>query len=272
MTRIMMQNPKGRPVKRRARKARKAVPARRRVAKRAKVSPPRKAKTRKRKTGGVPAWVRAKGFSSFAAYMASIRPGGKTVAKRKRKAKSSGAKRRRRSAPRRKTATAAAPKRRARRRGGFRRNPGGSLVSGFAPKALLGRAIDGLKDGAAGTAGMAVARFARGKMNLDGNTVPGSLAELGIAILTAPIVEKFAGREMARAWTQGAFMGPMITAVKSAHVPYIAPALGDEGELPLFGGVFDLGSTYELGDGSDGATGASNLGGNYEMAGEEMYS
>jgi hypothetical protein len=228
---------------------------------RARRRPVAKRKAARRKTTGVPAWIRAKGFSSYAAYMASIRPGGNVATKRRKSRKrSSGARR--------------SP---SRRRRSYRRNPSGlSLGSVFNPKTIMSQVIDGAKDAGIGVAGMAAARLVRGKLNIDGNTPKGAIVELGFGILGAPLVAKFAGRDAARAFVQGVFMGPAITAVKSMHVPVIAPALGDEGELPLFGGSYDLGGTYDLdaiGAGGGAAIGAGNgrVGDVDDLGGEEGY-
>jgi hypothetical protein len=86
------------------RRARKAVASRRRR------SATRSRSTTKRKSR-VPAWVRAKGFSSWSSYMESIRPGGTVARKRRRNAPKSRRRRRRNPV----AVTRANPRRRRRR-------------------------------------------------------------------------------------------------------------------------------------------------------------
>jgi hypothetical protein len=244
-------NPRGR--KRRAGTKKKAVakkaPARRRrrrtvAAKRA--APVRRKKAR-RTSAGVPQWVRDKGFTSWPAYMESIR-GGKTVARRRRKssARKSAAPARRR---RRRSVTAAAPRR---RRRSYRRNPFGISTSGSG--SIVAIATQGAKDAAGIIVGETAARLVRGRVGMEGNTIPAAVVETvtGVAIAVA-IRKKFPG--MARMVAAGAIAGPMRTAIKSAHLPYVSAALGDEGELPLLG-TYDLGGEYQLGTGLGDELGA----------------
>lgn len=190
------------------------------------------------------------------------------MAKRKRKAHRAASPRKRR----RSVTRAAAPRRRRRRTltSLFRRNPIGNLLGArakisYQPKSLLSTAMHGAIDAGVGTAGMAIARLVRGKANIDGNTIKGDVVELGIGIAGAPLIAKFAGDDVARAFVQGVFMGPLMTRIKSKNIPVLSTALGDEGELPLFGGEYnDVGGTYEIGDG--GGIGDETL-----LAGEPEY-
>lgn len=173
-------------------------------------------------------------------------------------------------------ARATAPRKRARRRR-LKRNPFGISLGGgggkkisYAPRSLMQTAMHGAIDAGAGVGGQALARLGRGRLNLEGNTIKGALAELLIGIGTAPLVAKFAGDDIARAYVQGVFMGPLTTAIKSRNIPIIATALGDEGELPLFAGVYDeLGGAYELTPIGAGAGGG--IGDTEYFAGEREY-
>jgi hypothetical protein len=198
-------------------------------------------KKRNAKARGVPAWVRARGFTTWASYFQSIQ-GGKSM--KKRRAKRGGGRRRRRAA-------SAAPRhnpRRGRRR--YRHNPA------FSMKGIMGDvtqlAIGGARDGLVGTASLAGARIVRGKLlNLEGNTIPGIAAELALGLVQAVILKKIFGADVARAAIQGVTQGVVTTAVKGAGIPFLSPGLGDEGELPLLSGIYDLSGVYDLSGGDE---------------------
>jgi hypothetical protein len=243
-------NPRGRKRRATGKKvtAKKRPARRRRATATVKKAPARKRRTARRTSAGVPQWVRDKGFTSWASYMESIR-GGKTVAKRRRKSstrKSSTAPRRRR---RRSTAVARAKTTRRR----YRRNPFGVRTGGLG--GIVGIAKQGAMDAVGIIAGEGAARFVRGRAGLEGNTVPAAIVETvtGVAIAVA-IRRKFPNA--ARMVAAGAIAGPMRTAIKSAHIPYVSTALGDEGELPLLGGMYELGTYDQIGSGLGDELGA----------------
>lgn len=232
--------------KRRRRTAvRKAAPKRRRAVTKAPAA--RKRSTARRTSAGVPQWVRDKGFTSWPAYMESIR-GGTTVAKRRRKRstrKSSAA------APRRRRRRSTTSAKRTTRRRSYRRNPFGIPNTG----GIVGIAKRGAVDAVGIIVGETAARFVRGKVGMEGNTVPGAIVETAAGVALAIAVRrKFPNA--ARMIAAGAIAGPMRTAIKSAHIPYISPALGDEGELPLLGGMYELGTYDQIGAGLGDGLGA----------------
>lgn len=206
----------------------------------------------KGRAGGVPAWVRAKGFSSWAAYMESIR-GGKKMARRRRKAaKRSGVRRVRRRRRRNPVALVASPRRRRRSvarvvsRRRRRRNPFGSAGGGIV-KQITGIVVQGVKDGAIGTAALAGARIVRGRFaNMEGNTPVGIGVEAAVGVVQALVLRRVFGADVARAAMQGVTQGIITTVVKGANIPVLSPGLGDEGELSLLSGIYDLSGVYQL--------------------------
>ncbi len=185
----------------------------------------RRASSRKR--SGAAKRKPPKGFRTWSAYMASIRPnsGGTAVAKRKRKSTRKAVTRRRRRNP----SVAAKPVRRARSR--YRRNPMGLSLNGV-QNILMG----GVKDAALGVAGKSATRFVRSKLGYDGATTVGAAVEVATATALGIAAAKMLGPQHARAIVQGAFMGPIETFIKAANVPFISATLGDEGD---FAGVED---------------------------------
>jgi len=168
-----------------------------------------------------------------------------------------------------------APVRRRRRR----RNPFGIRSGGGIVKQVTDIAIGGLRDGAIGTVALGLARFGRGMLRQEGNTPTGIAAEGAIGIGTALVLRKMfgSGKGYDRAAAQGVFQGIIQTAVKGANVPYLSPALGDEGELPLLSGIYDIGDVYDGVSGGDTLpliSGVSDIGGVSDLSGvgamEEM--
>lgn len=179
----------------------------------------RRASTRKRRT----ATKRKppKGFRTWSAYMASIRPssgGSKTMAKRKRRKAG-----RKATSARRRSVTRTNPVRHRRR---YRRNPMG-LSMGGVKNILLG----GVVDAAFGVGGKAAVRLVRSKLGYDGATTIGAAVEVATATALGIAAAKVLGPNRARAVVQGAFMSPIENFIKSANLPYISATLGDEGDF-----------------------------------------
>lgn len=163
-----------------------------------------------------------KGFATWSAYMASIRPnsGGRTVAKRKRRStRKAVTTRRRRRNP---VATA----KRVRRRSRYRRNPMGLNVNGI--KNIL---VGGVIDAALGVGGKITTRLVRSKLGYDSVSAVGMAIEVGTGAALGIAAAKMLGADKARAIVQGAFMGPMESFIKSANLPFASAALGDEGDF-----------------------------------------
>jgi hypothetical protein len=168
-----------------------------------------------------------RGFKTWSAYMASIRPKAKstsqggTMARRKRRRSTARRQTKRRS--RRSVVVYSAPRRRARR---YRRNPGG----GFS----VGGVINRVKDAAVGAVcvvgGEAGTRFIRGNLlgMADGETLS-SVAELAIATGLGMVGERFIGRQIARDVTVGGFAAVLRGVAKQTGIPMLGEVLGDYG-------------------------------------------
>ena len=207
-------------------------------------NPARRSRRRKtarkapRKARGVPAWVRARGFTTWRAYMDSIRKGGKggTMAARKRR-------RRRRSVSR------AAPRRRRRSRPVYRarrrtrRNP-----AGINARNITRVTVQAVQDGASVVVGQTAARMVRGRvLGMDGGSVPGMATEALIGVAGAVLLQRV-GRDFARMFAAGAMSAPLSSVVRGLNIPFVSSALGDEGDFYLPG----VGGSYRLGPGVGG--------------------
>lgn len=232
-------NPRGR------KRARRKTTAARKTSRRRKTTTKRK---------GVPAWVRNRGFSSWASYMASIRPNkkGGTVKRRRRKRASVARVVRRRR--RRSVARASAPRRRR-----YRRNP--PLSRALNPKNLIGMATQGATAAVGVMAGKAGVRVGRSALKIAGGTPVGYAAEIAIGIAGAMLLQGV-NRNLATNFLTGAFVSVGESVVKGMNLPIVSAALGDEGEgtLNLIGDEDDLSLRLSNGGGQ----------GTYDMGSYEL--
>jgi hypothetical protein len=173
---------------------------------------------------------------------------------------------------RRSTSVAAVGARRAVRRrrrhgGGGRRSTGLSIGgrSGIVP--ML---VQGVKDAAVITGGKAAANVVSRLIpmpvqGITGRVLSTSIAAVGVGFAA----NKFLGRDMARFAIAGALQAPIEGFVKSANIPYISPALGDD----VLGDYYDSGvSGYpSVGAGNGGVAGYPNVEGVGDMADQEYY-
>lgn len=198
------------------------------------------------KRKGVPAWVRNRGFSSWASYMASIRPNkkGGTVKRRRRKRASVARKTVRRR--RRTVARASAPRRRR-----YRRNP--PLGRSLSPKNLIGMATQGATAAVGVLAGKAGVRIGRSAVKIAGGTPVGYATEIAIGIAGAMLLQGFS-RSFATNFLTGAFVSVGESVAKGMNVPVLSAALGDEGEgtLNLIGDDSDLSNLLRGGAAGEG--------------------
>lgn len=204
----------------------------------------RRRSTAKRK--GVPAWVRNRGFSSWASYMASIRPNkkGGTVKRRRRKRASVARKTVRRR--RRSVARASAPRRRR-----YRRNP--PLSRALNPRNLIGMATQGATAAVGVLAGKAGVRIGRSAIKIAGGTPVGYATEIAIGIAGAMLLQSV-NRNLATNFLTGAFVSVGESVAKGMNVPVLSAALGDEGEgtLNLIGDDSDLSNLLRGGASGEG--------------------
>lgn len=120
------------------------------------------------------------------------------------------------------------PKRHVRRRRSTRHNPP------FRMGGIVKQVTEGAVDGALGVAGMGLVRVIRDKTGFAGGTIAGSAVEAAASIGLGIVARKALGPSAARAVIQGGFMAPMISLVRSAGVPVLSSALGDDGDLGEF--------------------------------------
>lgn len=226
-------------------------------------------KTSRRRTTarrkGVPAWVKAKGYSSWGAYMASIRPnrkGGKVATRKRRRRRASAARpvaRRRR----RRVVARSSPRR---RRRSYARNPIGL-------RNITGMMKSGAVAAVGVLAGKAGARVGRSAMKISGGTPIGYAAEIAVGIAGGILLEKFVGRAFATNFLVGAFVSVGEQLAKNANIPVVSTALGDagEGDLNLIGDTDDLSRYLSGGQGTyDPVTGGGREGvGGYDIGGYE---
>lgn len=190
------------------------------------------------------------GFTTWAAYMASIRPNPSKetkVSTTKKKRKSGGARKRRRNpggmfgATKRRRSHRRAVTSTRRRVSRARRNPSGVMngIVPFVQEAAIGAATV--------LAGKVIARKGRGMMKQQPGTLLGSLMEAGIGLAAGLVVESIApGRGELVAI--GGLLAPMETLVQQTGVPLLGDALGDDGFLLSDNGGVDLVSAYDDGE------------------------
>lgn len=175
-------------------------------------NPPRK---RKRRKGSAKRRRKPpKGFRTWKAYMASIRPGG-TKRKRRRKHTKRTHTRRAAVAHRRKRR---GHRRSTHRRRGFRRNPG------FRLGGITSTLKAGLMDGAFGVVGKVVARSVPGFIGLPRTGIVGVAVQAVVGAVVLPLLP--IGNK--RALVQGAMQGALESAALTfgAGVPFIRNTLG----------------------------------------------
>lgn len=132
------------------------------------------------------------------------------------------------------------PRKRHRRRG-FRRNP----LSLGGRGGIMGKVMDGLKGGVGVVLGKAAARAVPTFIGQD-RTKPIGIALQALAgIILAPIVGRFGGGEIGRAFLWGAFAAPIEGFVVGANIPMLSPALSSYPEelsaLPYVPGALSAG-------------------------------
>jgi hypothetical protein len=176
------------------------------------------------------------------------------MAARKRRRRSSG---RRKSVARRRRSVAlvrARPRRRT-----YRRNPG------FSTRGIVGQITQGAVDAAWAVSGKAAVRIVRARIGQEPGTPMAIATELGTGIIGAYALRRFArSANGAKMFLAGAFMAPVESVIKAANVPFISPALGDDGTVPYISGYVAPGEVYPGG----GLAGYSAPGeGLYDQAG-----
>lgn len=196
------------------RKAVTRTVAARGAAKRARQSP-RQSSAKRKRTSGVPAWVRAKGYTTWAAYMASIRPAA-TSARGTHSTQPGGHVAKRKTKSRRRPQASAPRKRR------YRRNPPMSL------RALPGMLLQGVQDAGVIVGGKALSRIVPTMLNLPREGTTGIAVQALTALGVGFAGQRAFGGQIGRLLVAGAFSGPIESAVKKMNVPLLSPSLGDE--------------------------------------------
>lgn len=197
------------------------------------INPRRKArKTSRRKSPSrksVPQWVKSKGFASWGAYMASIRPGrktkGVTVAKRRRRRKAvarPAARRRRRRTVHRNPPVYASNPRRRRRKHSYRRNPPISMN----PKGILKTVTNAGVNAVGVLTGKVAARVGRGKIGMAVGTPVGMLTEVAIGVAGGIALKKVSPR-FAEMFITGAMVSVLEPLAKGFLPATVGGALGD---------------------------------------------
>jgi hypothetical protein len=207
------------------------------MAKQAFLINPRRRKARKtsrRKSPSrksVPAWVKSKGFKTWGAYMASIRPGhkkkGGTVAKRRRRRRTTtarpAARRRRRVSYRRNLPAVFAANPRRRRRHSYRRNPPISMN----PRGIVKSVTNAGVNAVGVITGKATVRVGRAKIGIAQGTPVGMLTEVGIGVLGGVALKKVSAR-FAEMFLTGAMVSVLEPLAKGFLPAQVGGALGDE--------------------------------------------
>ncbi len=159
-----------------------------------------------------------RGFKTWAAYMASIRPGGKKMAKaRKRGRKST----RKKTATRRRSSVVVLANPHRRRR--HRRNP--PLMKG-----LIGRLTNGAIGGTAIVVTKATARAIRSRaFSMPAGTLKAGAVELTISTAAGIVAAMFISPSVGQSIIDGGFANAIEQGVTGLKVPFIASALGDGG-------------------------------------------
>lgn len=184
------------------------------------VNPPRKRKkkarkatARKRRKGtsrnrrGVPQWVKDKGFSSWSAYMASIRPNpgkGRTMASRRKRSRRRPTRRRRRT---------------------YRRNP--PLVRG-AIKTL----VNGAQGAAIAVGGKVGARMIRNLLPLEDTGIMGVAKSALSAVAVGIAADKVLPARFRDAAVIGALMAPVEDVASSLNLPFLNAGLASYPVIP----------------------------------------
>lgn len=179
-----------------------------------------------------------KGFKTWAAYMASIRPGAKRRKSRRSSAltRSEGKSMATRKKKRRRN-PATNPPRRGRhvarpvhhRR---RRNPPAARSHALTPKALIADVMDGGIGAVCVLTGKVGSRQLRRQFGYAPGTVIGSMIELGSGLALGLIGSRVlprAARPYARDVMVGAFVGTLETVLKPMAIPFVSDSLGDAG-------------------------------------------
>lgn len=245
------------------------------------VSPERKGKFRKNKGGAVSHRRKnrstkrrrasggkrkpPRGFKSWSAYMASIRPkSGRKPGPKRAKTRRPAMSRKRRKSRRRSNPPRASFRRRRssqRRRGGrrhLRRNP--------PMRGIIGTLIDGVKGGAGVVAGKAISRAVPALIGIQPQGYLGLAVQAGVGVGAYMLADRFVGRENARNVLYGAFGGVIESAIRGWNIPVLSPALGDETELHAIAGYVH----GYLPAGTDGAKSNNRGLGDGEMADDVM--
>lgn len=179
-----------------------------------------------------------KGWASWRAYMASIRPGAtKAGASHSSEGSKSMARKRttkKRHTRRRAVTRAHAPKaaHHTRRRRHTRRNPVGVRARsiGAALKNLPAFALhSGIKAGGA-LAGVVAARKLRGLTGQKAGSMVGSLIEAGVGIVGGALVSTVSP-SLGEGIAVGGVLAPLMTFVQNQKIPHISDSLGDDGYL-----------------------------------------
>lgn len=179
-----------------------------------------------------------KGWASWKAYMASIRPNskqasasssGSTSMARKRSKKRHT--RRGRHTTRRRAATRTNPPTHARhRRRHVRRNPIGVRSIGGKLRALPSFALHTAINAGVAIGGKIVARKVRGLAKQQAGSVVGSLIEAGVGLVGGALLSTVAP-EAGAMFALGGVMAPMETAIQQLKIPHVSDSLGDDGYL-----------------------------------------
>lgn len=195
-----------------------------------------------------------KGFRSWKAYMASIRPKSKggPMARKRRKSR----KGRRRKNP---GLLANTPKRRRSRRATvrhvvrFRRNPGLRSILRGGPAGLLKQAMQGATDGAWIVAGKALTNALPSLVGLSQTGIMGAAVKAVAATVAGMLAGQFLGANAAKLVTAGGYAAIVEPFIKAANIPIISAALGDTYPEQFIGSYPDTLSAYPdvgtLGDG-----------------------
>lgn len=128
-----------------------------------------------------------------------------------------------------------------RKRRHFRRNPIGFGGRG----GIVGKVMDGLKGGVGVVLGKATARAIPTFIGQDRTKPIGIVLQALAGIVLAPIVGRFGGGEIGRAFLWGAFAAPIEGFVVGANIPMLSPALSSYPEelsaLPYVPGALGAG-------------------------------
>lgn len=188
----------------------------------------RAARKRRTKTTRKP----PKGFRTWKAYMASIRPNAKggTVATRRKRRRSTSRRRRRRNP----STVALKTNPRRRRRRSYRRNP-----RGFSIRGIGGQVMNGAVGAVQTLAGKAGVRIVRGFTPYTAGSAVGTAVEGVAAIGLGMFASRMFGPKIGERVMIGGFQAPIEAFVKQMGIPYVSEALGDDG---ISYGTYELGA------------------------------